>query len=216
VETITLSRMYFSAGALSGRTLKGLRFENCQFQPTSIERSSLDSVEFHGCEFERLEISREESLSRIAFSDCEFRSLVLHPDEEHLFNPVAIVNEIRRAGASIPDVEPPQIIEPHEPHEPDDWVRMTERFLRSFLRSTHIDEDMIRLRMGKYFAPRFMSDVLPVLLEQGVLEEIPWRGRGVQRRFKLGVAMSDVNMALERCNGDFEHFIAALKAVARP
>ena len=209
---ITFKNMYFSAGALSGRTLRKLRFENCQFQPTSIEQSAFHDIEFHNCEFERLEIDSERSLSQTVFSECEIRSLIVHPDEEHLFDPVLIAGEMRGAGAVISDTALAPTI---ETHERDDRVQMTERFLRAYLRSTHIDEDMIRIRMGKTFAPRFTTDVLPMLLEHGVLAEVPWRGRGVQRRFKLAVAMSDVNSALERCNGDFDLFLDALKSVSQ-
>lgn len=212
-ERLRFRKMYFSAGALSGRTLRNLCFENCQFQPTSIEKSSLRDVEFRNCEFERLEIDRDNTLSQCVLVDCAVQSLIVHPDEEHYFDPAVIVRELRRSGATVSDasVAPDTGI-----RESDDRVRMTERFLRSFLRSTHIDEDMIRLRVGKAFAPRFMADVLPALLEQGVLEEVPWRGRGVQRRFKLGVAMSAVNTALERCNGDFDLLVRELSAVSGP
>ena len=208
---VAFKNMYFSAGALSGRTLRNLRFLACQFQPTSIEQTSFHGVAFSDCEFERLEIDRDRSLSECTFANCDIQSLIVHPDEEHFFNPMVIAGEMRKVGATIPDSTPAAKI---ETHEPDDRVRMTERFLRSFLRSTHIDEEMIRVRMGKNFAPRFASDVLPILLENGFLEEVPWRGRGVQRRFKLAVAMSDVNMALERCSGDFDQFVEALKSVS--
>ena len=61
----------------------------------------------------------------------------------------------------------------------DERVRLLERFLRVFLRSTHVDEEIVRLRLGKAFAPIFFDTVLPDLLAAKVLEEVPWRGRAI-------------------------------------
>jgi hypothetical protein len=86
--------------------------------------------------------------------------------------------------------------------------------MRVFLRSTHVDEEVIRLRLGKNFAPSFFDEVLPSLLNAGLLEEVPWRGGGYQRRYKLVSSMSTIERALERSRGDFDGFLRLVRTGA--
>ena len=80
-----------------------------------------------------------------------------------------------------------------------------------FLRSTHVDEEIVRLRLGKAFAPTFFDTVLPDLLTANVLEEVPWRGQGYQRRYKLLTSMSAIEAALEVSRGRFDEFLRHIR-----
>ena len=89
----------------------------------------------------------------------------------------------------------------------DDRLKLLNRFLRTFLRSTQVNEDIIRLRLGNALSPRFFEEILPGLLSAGVLTEVTWDGRGVQRRYRLSVPLGVVNEALEACDGSFDKFL---------
>jgi hypothetical protein len=201
--------MYFPAGSLGGRILKRARFEKCHFQPTHVARSSLIGVSFSDCQFERLEIEQREPalLSGVSFTDCRVDSLVVKAEEEQTYDPALIVEILREVGANIGDgttMTPSQKVA-------DERLKLLERFLRVFLRHTHVDEEWIRLRLGKSFVSAFFDELLPILISEKVLEEAPWRGQGVQMRFKLVKPMAEIGDALERSQGDFERFLTVLR-----
>lgn len=206
-DSLRLSGMFFSLGALDGRTLDRVLFEGCHFQPTDTSASSFNSVEFNDCDFERLEIDAIDALKGCTFKQCRIDSLLLKPDDEQTFDPAVIRSWLLKAGA---EDGGPEFATSEFAFPSDERLKLLEKFLRVFLRHTHVDESFIRLRIGKVHASQFFDEVMPALLAEGVLEEVLWKGQGVQHRFKLRVPMSNVNRALEQANGTFEGFLAGI------
>lgn len=204
---VKLERMFFSAGALNGRTLTSVEFVKCQFQPTEIGNSHLRMIHFRESEFERLEIKAQFPLKGCIFTECKIDSLISGMDEDQTYEPGAVAIGLQQAGATVRNDTEGSIA---ASIEIDDRIKTLEKFLRLFLRHTSADEDHIRVRMGKIFAPLFFDQLLPSLLAIGVLEEAPWRGQGVQRRFKLVRPMSEISAALEQSGGTYSGFEAAL------
>ena len=207
-ESLQLFGMFFSAGALAGRKLENVTFEVCHFQPTAILSNSLAGVNFINCDFERLEIEAKNALSGSVFSGCKIDSLVIKSEDEQTYDPNLILQHLEQAGAGVNHASQGVFPENHKPV--DEHIKLLEKFLRGFLRHTHIDEEGIRLRLGKGFSSIFFDELLPDLLSRGILEETTWSGRGVQRRFKLAISMAEINDALEQSNGSLQVFFAAL------
>jgi len=205
-NAIVLKDMFLSSGALTGRTLRKILFENCHFQPTATSKSSFSEVEFIHCEFERLETEKGNGLSGCSFKNSKIESLILAPEEEHTFNPALIAEWLLKAGAQTEDSQPALKI---ENILFDDRIKIFEKFLRVFLRSTFVDEEVIRIRLGKGGASVFFEEVLPALLENHILGEVPWKGQGSQRRYKMLIPMSEVSYALEKAD-NFEKFLEAI------
>lgn len=208
-ESVTLSSMFFSSDVLAGRNLQRVLFLNSHFQPTSTSKGRFTSVEFRNCEFERIEVDTSEKVFvNCKFVDCQIDSLLLTVEDDCSYDPAQIAHWLRSAGAQIgtDEANAPSFAIPE-----DDRLKILARFLRVFLRSTQVNEDVIRLRLGNAVSPRFFEEVLPALLENGVLEEVPWEGRGIQRRYKLVLQMSDLSDAIEGVHRTFEEFLAAVK-----
>ncbi len=202
-----LDNMFFPASILAGRTLRNIEFCECHFQPTLINNSSFDTVKFIKCEFERLEIdSRDKSLG-CGFIDCKVDSLVIQPDEEYVYDPSLIETLLKNIGATIGKIE----MDVSSIKEADERTKIVERVLRSFLRHSHIDDEGIRTRLGKAYTSLFYDEILGTLLSEGILEEAPWRGQGVQKRYKLMKPMSELGAALEKSQGKFDDFIEDLR-----
>jgi hypothetical protein len=198
--------MFFASDSLAGRNLRRINFSSCHFQSTTTRGSSFQDIVFDDCEFERLDIEGSGGLKGCALNDCRVDSLVVLPDEQQSFDPVVINARMTAAGASLGDTsETGQMDFPE-----DERLKIFERFMRGFLRSTHMDESFIRVRLGKVNSPLFFDEMLPILLQRGVLEEVPWKGQGVQRRYKLSVPMSDISRSLERARGTFEGLLIEL------
>ena len=207
--SVTLNRMFLSAGVLAGRQLGHITFANCQFQPTSIQSSSLSEAKFVECEFERLELPSDSNISGCEFDRCRIDSLLLTPEDEQVFEPMTILSTLKARGANVVIDESPASQAPERVADPR--VKVLQRFLRSFLRRTQVDDDLVRLRLGKGSAPVFFDEVLPKLLSVHILEEVTWRGRGIQKRYKLMVQMAEIDKALGHCNGNFESLLAELQ-----
>lgn len=207
---LSVSKMTMVASALSSRVLDGVSFVDCYFQPTSVAGSKLQKCEFLRCEFERLEIARDASLS-CSLIDCRVSNLVVLEEDRQVFNPSDVVNVLHGAGFSVRSAQQ-QALPLHAPAgNPDqDTIELIERALRTFLRATQINEGTLRVRLGAR-ASEFIDTLLPRLLDEGVMEEVSYRGGGVQRRFRLGVPMEDIQNALTECTDDLERFYKSLR-----
>jgi hypothetical protein len=86
------------------------------------------------------------------------------------------------------------------------------RLLSVFGRSLATSENVLTMKLGVQ-APWFFSDLLPDLMRIGVVSEVPHRGSGGQRRFKLGLPLGDISNALSAANGGYSAF---RKAILRP
>lgn len=211
-EPLVISGLFFGAAALTGRTLCRVTFENSHFQPTSVSKSTFVDVAFRNCEFERLEMDNCQNLSGCTFYDCHVDSLIAGTEADATFDPALIRAFLTKADATIDDDE-------HVANEGEDFesgdirLKLLERFLRIFLRSTSVGDSIVRLRLGKSGASTFFDQVLPALMGSGILEEVPWMGQGVQHRYKLSRSMSEINRALERSGSNFDSFITEISGV---
>ena len=208
-NSIELTGMYLPQAILSERRLKRVHFLNCHFQPTCIAGSGFDDVEFKDCEFERIETDKEGGLVNCTFTDCQIDSLVFTPDDAQTFDPALILSALEKAGANVGGE---RTIEESGEAKGDDDIKIVERFLRVFLRNTYVNEDIVRIRLGKEYAPHFLDHLLPDLQSCGMLEEVPWKGRGVQHRYKLVLPMSEINDALEHARGRYKEFLSIIES----
>lgn len=205
-QKLSVQGMIFPVGGLSGRPLGNIEFLNCHFQPTSVVRSKFEDIIFHKCEFERLEIESPYKLAGCTFHQCQVDSIVFN--EMQSFDPGVIGSIIRECGGVVEE-------DAREGASgdlflvDDERFKILEKFLRFFMRSTYMDETFIRLRLGKAGAPIFMDEMLPDMLDAKIVDEIPWKGQGIQRRYKLRLPMSEIAIALEASGATFDGFIQA-------
>ncbi len=204
---VSLTSMNFPADVLRGRQLRQVHIKDSYFQPTALERCRLERCRFLNCRFERLEIGRDAAIDAV-LQDCEIGSLLRSDHDDQLYDPRLIKSSLASYGFAIVETEQPAL--PLDVREPDEDSRLLERVLRIFLRSNQVNESVIRMRLGvraNYFLESQLSD----LLRTGVLEIIPYRGSGEQRRFKLGVEMHRIQEALARSGGDFAAFLRSIE-----
>jgi hypothetical protein len=207
-ESLAMHGFLLPAGALVGRVLARISFQNCHFQPTSLDLTGVEKVEFIDCTFERVEIRGDTACAAYRFERCEIDSLLLLDQDSQLFDPESISAALRGVGATIDDGRQQSLLSSVK--EIDSRVKIFERFLRAFVKRTHIDEDMIRTRLGKVGSPIFFAEMLQPLLDAGVLEKATWKGRGVQDRYKLAVRLAEIDSALADSRGDFDHLMEKL------
>jgi len=96
-------------------------------------------------------------------------------------------------------------LEPEPQPEKEEGVILFDRVLRYFVRSTHISESVIRMKLGAR-SNTFFIDCLTPLLDHGIFVEIETKS-GPQRRFRLGVLMAVLIRALDSCGGSFARLV---------
>ena len=207
---VTVDSVVFPIDALVGRALANVVFSNSRFEPTGFDSTTFTSVLFDHCEFERLDIATADSLSGSTFADCRVIALKRGDGETErsLYGPSEIEAALQATGAVVSTPT-----EPHASSEPspsDARVEAVEKFLRVFLRTTQVNEDTIRAKFGKQGA-WFITDVIPGLLKAKVVENVEYRGKGVQGRYKLAVPMQTVQDALTDSAGDFGAFLTSFE-----
>lgn len=201
-EEVSVRYASFPIDSLCSRRISGVIFNECYFQSTSLENSSLIRVRFERCEFEQIDVVAPTVIDRVTLHDCACSSVVASSDTA-VFAPDQVEHILRNAGFSISrtvqrEAEPAVEIDEH--------LLITERMCRAFLRSTGINENTLKQRLGDQ-ATTFFADVLPQLMQNAVINEVPFRGAGRQRRFRLGVSLHEIQGAIERANGSFERFL---------
>ena len=123
-----------------------------------------------------------------------------------MFKPEAIAAILQQTGFEVGFSKPRVLTPVAEVAIKEEELRITERMCRTFLRSTGVNENTLRQRLGDQ-ASKFFVAVLPTLEEHGVVYEVPYQGKGRQRRYQLGVPLGTALTSIERANGKFERFL---------
>ena len=200
---IELTNMSFPEDALRARSLVDLTVCDSYFQASSLAGAHLNDCVFQNCRFERLELYADTHIIAV-LQECEVGMLVRVDRDEQIFDPVQIYAALAQAGFDVRGRDQESLSLGQA--ESDEELWLVERVMRIFLRANQVNEDVIRKKLGVK-ASRFFDDVLPDLLKAGILEVIPYLGRGSQRRFRLRVQMQKLHDALAQCGGDFDRFV---------
>jgi hypothetical protein len=203
---LTLKRMAFPAHSLRDKKLRRVNFEGCFFAHSSLENAELIQCRFTQCHFAKLDVHRSTQFHEVVMVESTFDAISAKDGTLTLYDPSGCRGELAQRGVSFPQAPLQLLLEPTRPRQPDDAVIQFGKVLRTFLRSTHISESLIHMKLGGS-ANWFINDCVPALLHRGVLVEIENRGGGQQRRFKLGRPMETLNEALERSGGVFSQFL---------
>lgn len=203
---LEIADVAFGADALRDRKLTGITFRNCYFAPSSIELTKLAKCRFVGTTFAQLRVYDSTEFSQVSFDSCTVESLMLSDHHRQLWDPAEIQSQLQQLGVTYQVAEAPAVQEAAvEEHDPK--LRDVEKIVRYFMRSTHMSESVMLLKLGTR-GHSFMTDTLSEVAQRGIIVEIPHRGSGDQRRFRLGVPLQRVNDAIAAARGSFAAFLA--------
>jgi len=201
VSGVTVRQASFPPQALLGRRLTEVEFYDCYFQTSSLDQSQLIRCRFNSCEFESLELFSD-SVHDSVIDRCTVRAVIPINADVAIFAPQQVTAALTQVGFLTPSPQTSTT-----PVAPDEEMALVERMLRAFMRSTGINEHTLEKRLGAQ-SSQFFKDVLPRLEDAGVVQEMPYKGSGSQRRFKLGFPLDRLTRAVEGCQGHIDRFIA--------
>ena len=201
----------FSADALRGRKLENIHFKHCFFPPTSLELTGLKGCSFVDCNFGQIRIYNSTSFDGVVFDSCIVDSICLIDRDIEVWDPNAVRAQLEHLGVSFPYEH--NLIEPADESvgKVDPELRDLEKLIRYFMRSTHISEGVIMMKLGNR-AQLFLDETLPDLVDHGILVVIDNRGGSTQRRFKFGMTLEAINGVISAAQGSYTRFIGAFDA----
>ena len=204
-----VQNMSFPTDSLRDRSLRNITVTESYFHATSLSGTSLAHCEFVNCRFERLELNDQVvPASHTSLQDCRVDTIVVvteSGDPIVRFDPGQIRRDLERAGFELTHTAP---LSQHtdEIHDTDDDLILLQRLLRAFLRANALNERTIRQRLGVN-ANYFIKNLLPRLEQAGVVQQVPYQGRGKQRRIRLVAPMMRIEEVMRKAGGDFDKFV---------
>ncbi len=208
---LDIKAVAFGLDALRDRKLQGLAFADCYFSSTSLENTELENCVFSNCSFGPVRVFASTRLTNVRLNNCVVDALVLPGREREFWAPIEIREQLGRLGVQVNDSLLP-FQEPLEAmSESDDQIGDVEKVIRYYMRSTHMSESIMKMKLGGRGQP-FIDATLPELVKHGVLVEIENRGAGDQRRFRLGVSLKKLNASLAKAKGSFSDFISEVRS----
>ena len=172
---------------------------------------NLSDCRFSGCSFAQIRLHERALFINVTFLDCTIESVHIEGKDTDIWDPARKIQTLQRRGISFPDHGPATIVS-SVPEEQDPRLQDIDKVLRYFLRSTHISESVLRIRLSNRGAS-FISEQIPELMKARILVEIENVGSVAQRRFKLGLPMTTIYEALASARGSYAEFLRYAEAV---
>ena len=202
---LAVTKLVFGVDTLRDKKFSEIAFQDCHFSPTSLELTSLDDCSFVGCNFSQIRLFDSTKIANVKFDNCEIDSLLLPDENQESWNPAEIRRRLEKLGATFDRSLDPTTV-PVSAGEVDLEIRDLEKIFRYFLRSTHISESIMMIKLGTR-GKGFIDQTLHQLLKNKVMAEIDNHGAGDQRRFRLNMSLQTLTSALAAADGSFMNFL---------
>lgn len=202
-KEIEVSRLIFANEVLRGKKLHKIIFSRCYFSVSTVDLISITDCVFDQCNILQLKLEKAHEQHSVEFRECIIDSISL-PDGREYWDPHVIQKKliemglVKGAQLSLAGTDAIDTLESIE-------IQCVRKLIRYFIRSTHIGESVIRMKLGPHSSD-FIDRALPVLIQVGMMIEIENKGGSEQRRYRLGISLSEINHALSKCQGSFENF----------
>ncbi len=205
-QGLEIPGMSFGEDSLRDRKLSNLNFSNCYFFSTSLEMSEFSNCTFVKCKFSQLRVYQSTTFSQVRFEDCSIDTLCLMDRGLDIWEPSGIQLHLEQLGISFAHPVNTSGLITTATNQPDLELQNVEKLIRYFMRSTHISESVMLMKLGER-GQAFIDDSVPGLLLHGVLVEIENHGGSFQRRFKLGIPLQRLNAAISSAEGSYLRFL---------
>lgn len=203
---LEITGLAFGPDSLRDRKLTNLCFKKCYFAPTSLDASQFASCSFITCKFTQLRLYSSTKFAQVKFDDCSVDMLRLMERELDIRDNNAVRKHLEQRGVVFAQAQALTIPLQYDSQEVDPELRDVGKLIRYFLRSTHMGENVIKIKLGNR-AHSFLNETLPDLIANNVLMEIENRGCGTQRRFKMKMSLERIDTAISNAQGSYSRFL---------
>jgi hypothetical protein len=215
-ECTQLHSLYVSAETFSDHEIKNVCFADCVFERLELMPIKHAHLEFSDSTVVHAVIESDVNAYRdIAFDEKSLPVKITVVEvgarsngEKDYYEPAAVKSELAYVGVNVPGLE--QSGRKSEgASEPDLEVKVVDRVLRYYQRSTSISENVFKRRLGDWWKT-FDDTVLPDLLDRRVLVKAPPIGSSQKERYRLAIGFDELEKARRSSNGEYDRLIKAL------
>lgn len=199
----SINDIYFGVNQLADYSLINIKFIKSFISTNNYTNTKLKNCFFDECNFGKIIINNKTRFDDVVFNNCNFESLSIENENIEYWVPDEIKSKLSSLGGKFE--EDVSVLDLNEEKEPG--IIYIEKLVRYFMRSTHMGESVIKIKLGDGGANDFFENYIPNLLHLGIVVEIDNRGASVQRRFKLGKPLKEINIALSNSKGLYDNFI---------
>lgn len=196
-STRCAGKVIYSSLAFEGSTIGGLTIANGTFVNASLRNVRWTNVTLERVDLGELQLDRDSVFDEVRLVDCKIDGVRVQADgedETREYAPARIRLVLEGFGLVFVDDELPLGPDVQVEEDSND-ARLLRKLLRMFNRTTIVSDEHARKRFGSDF-PALESDLIPLLLERGTLEERKWKGAGNHRAWTLAVGL-DALLAAE-------------------
>lgn len=203
-ELVRFNGLFFNSDSINCKKLKNIVFEKCIFQNTGTDNTHLSNCQFISCQINKVEISNTSSFENVEIVDSLPTTIYLVEEDEQIFDPETIASYLAKHGFILKNDKQANFV--FNEIEEDQSIAVLKRAARIFYRSTYVNEDTFRIKLGTD-SNYFFDNILPILLKNKIIEETQYKGGGKQKRFRVNVRMADIENSFVVSRGSFDEFI---------
>ena len=196
----------FPPNSLRDSKLMNLTFRCCFFAPTSVELSTFNECKFIDCHVGQLRVFSSSEFYDVQFDGTAVDSVRDVERDTEVWDPLVVQKTLESYGIMYHDGPEARVPEEEVVREIDENLKNVEKVVRYFMRSTHISEGVILMKLGNH-GQRFVDEVLSELIDRGIMAEIEHHGGGNQRRFKLSKTLDAIDKAKTQARGSYKEFL---------
>lgn len=206
-------KVIFSSLALEGSTIANFTFKDGTFVNASLRNVQWRDVTLENMTLGELQLNLDSNFSNINLVRCRIDGVRVQSsdgDEVREYAPARIRRELESFGLTFVDEELP-IDEPDAVSDSNN-TRLLRKLLRMFQRTTIVSDENLRTRFGSDFTA-LDGQLIPLLVEHGVMSGRKWRGSGNHEAWALSVSLDDF-LAAEGTEAPYGEIWRALQVSA--
>lgn len=194
----------FASVVLEESRLQGVVMRDVTFVNVSLRGVNWVDVELSNSDLGEVVVGADSMFDRVVLDRCQISCLrVLDVNQEETtraFSPDQIARVLKTIGIEVAEPEAVQGALDLA-REETDLERLARRMTLLFLRTTTVNEDVVRLRFRQDHA-RILSEVLPAMEAAGIVRREQWAGSGSQSIWQVRRSAEEVLRAREGLSDD--------------
>ncbi|MFY0409233.1 hypothetical protein [Solicola sp. PLA-1-18] len=185
-------KVVFSSLVFERTVLSNVTFKNAALVNSSLRGVAWSNVLFVNCTLGELLLDNSSSFENVSFRECSIDGLRIQTgdgEEVREYAPDRIRMQLAMRGIADTQPELPNAADVERNESPK--LRILRRVLRVYNRTTIMSDEQLQMRF-KHDVGVVMADLIPFMVEHGVLEERKWKGSGNHRAWSLSVGLDEL------------------------
>ena len=184
-------RAIYSSLAFENSAVKDFTLRDGTFVNASLRGVDWRDVLLESMAMGELLLDQKSNFANVAISRCRIEGVRIEGadgEETREYAPARIKRALEEFGFSFVEEELP--IDDSDEVSDSSNIRLLRKLLRMFHRTTIVSDENLRSRFGGDFTA-VESQLMPLLVEHGVVEKRKWRGSGNHQAWTLAVSLDD-------------------------